>query len=96
MTMYTFETQGICAKYINIELDGDIIKEVQFAGGCPGNLAAIPKLVAGHTVDEIATLLEGNRCGNKPTSCADQMVRGMRAIQEYEATHPNGPDGTEE
>lgn len=90
MTMYTYQTQGVCAKYINVELDGDVVKEVQFAGGCPGNLLAIPKLVKGHTVDEVAALLEGNKCGNKPTSCPDQMVKAMRAIQEYEAAHPEG------
>ena len=84
MTMYSIQTQGVCAKIINIELDGDSIKQVEFYGGCPGNLAAIPKLVAGRSVDEVDELLSGIRCGNKPTSCVDQMVRGMRAIQEYE------------
>ncbi len=84
MTMYSFQTQGVCARIINMELDGDTIKHVEFMGGCPGNLAAIPKLVQGRSVDEMEEMLSGIRCGNKPTSCVDQMVKGMRAIQEYE------------
>ena len=89
MTMYSFQTQGVCARVINIELDGDIIKHVEFYGGCPGNLTAIPKLIAGRTVDEVDDLLRGIRCGNKATSCVDQMVLGMRAIQDYEREHAN-------
>ena len=80
--MYSYKTKGVCSRQIDIELDGDRIKEVQFYGGCNGNLKAIAKLVKGMTVDQVAELLEGNTCGMKATSCADQLVKGLREAQE--------------
>ena len=79
--MHTFTPRGVCAKSIAIELDGDAIESVEFAGGCNGNLKAISKLVAGMKVDDVAALLEGNTCGRRSTSCADQMVRALREAQ---------------
>lgn len=80
--MYQYIPRGVCARAINIDLDGDVIKHVEFIGGCNGNLKAISKLIQGKSVDEIAPILEGNTCGGKSTSCADQLVRGLRAVQE--------------
>lgn len=79
--MYTFTPRGVCCRAINIEVDGDTIKHVDFMGGCDGNLRAISKVVEGMTVDQVATLWEGNTCGRKTTSCADQLVQGLRAAQ---------------
>ncbi len=76
--MYTYIPRGVCSRRIDVELDGDTVKSVSFVGGCNGNLKAIGKLVAGKSVDEVAALLEGNTCGNRSTSCADQMVRALR------------------
>jgi len=75
---YQFRTSGVCAQKIDIDLEGDVIKEVKFYGGCNGNLKAIALLVAGKTIDEVSQLLEGNTCGFKRTSCADQLVKGLR------------------
>lgn len=79
--MFTYHPQGVCAKEIHVELDGDIIKHVDFVRGCNGNLKAVSKLVEGHPVDEIVNLLEGNTCGPRPTSCADQLTHALRAAQ---------------
>ncbi len=79
--MYTYRTRGVCSREIHIDLDGDKVSEVEFVGGCNGNLKAISKLIKGMTVDEVAAVLEGNTCGNRPTSCADQLVRGLREAQ---------------
>ncbi len=76
--MYTYIPRGVCSRRIDVELNGDTVKSVSFVGGCNGNLKAIGKLVAGKSVDEVAALLEGNTCGNRSTSCADQMVRALR------------------
>lgn len=76
--MYTYIPQGVCPRAINIELDGDTVSHVDFEGGCNGNLKAISKVVEGMTIDEVAELFEGNTCGRKPTSCVDQLVRGLR------------------
>ncbi len=79
--MYRFRTRGVCAPAIDIELAGDTVESVQFHGGCDGNLKAISKVVAGMSVDEIASLFEGNTCGRKSTSCVDQLVKGLREAQ---------------
>lgn len=79
--MYSYMTKGTCARVINIELDGDKVAHVDFVGGCNGNLKAISKLVQGMTVDEVANVLGGNICGKRTTSCADQLVKGLREAQ---------------
>ncbi|MCI9130068.1 MAG: TIGR03905 family TSCPD domain-containing protein [Eggerthellaceae bacterium] len=78
MAELDFKPRGVCSKNIHIDVEDGIIQEVTFTGGCDGNLKAISKLVQGKTVDEIAELLEGNTCGPRFTSCADQMVQGLK------------------
>ena len=83
MTAIDYTPQGVCSRNIHVELadDGNTINAVSFVGGCNGNLKAISKLVADKPVDEIVSILEGNTCGNRPTSCADQLTRALRAAQ---------------
>ena len=67
---------------ISFDIDGDVITDVEFFGGCNGNLKAISKLVDGMTVDEIEDKLRGNTCGTRPTSCADQLARAVMLAQQ--------------
>ncbi len=78
-----FTPKGVCARNIHVVLsdDGKTIESVEFTNGCNGNLKAIGKLVAGMPVDVIADKLAGNTCGNRPTSCADQLSRALREAQ---------------
>ena len=78
MFEYTYKTKGTCSQLIHISLDGDIVKDVSFVGGCQGNLKAIPKLCEGMTVEEVSKRLSGIDCGGKGTSCGDQLARGLR------------------
>ena len=73
---------------ISFDIDGNIITNVSFQGGCNGNLKAISKLVNGWTVEKIEEYLAGNTCGFKPTSCADQLAKAVR--QAYIDTHHAG------
>lgn len=75
---YKYRTRGVCASEITFELEDGIVKNVAFRGGCNGNLKAIAKLVDGKKAEEIAALLEGNTCGFKSTSCADQLSIALR------------------
>ncbi len=79
---YSYKTKGTCAMSISFDIDGDVITNVSFLGGCNGNLKAISKLVDGMTVGEIEEKLKGNRCGFKPTSCADQLAIAVREAYE--------------
>ena len=63
---------------IEIELDGDTIKDVVFTGGCNGNLSGISKLIKGMKAEEVIEKLEGTRCGFKDTSCPDQLSKALR------------------
>lgn len=76
--MYSYKTSGTCSRQIDVELDGDIIKEVKFHGGCNGNLNGISNIVKGKTIDEVAAAFEGVKCGFKNTSCPDQLVKALR------------------
>ena len=75
---YKYRTRGVCASEITFSLEDGIVKNVSFKGGCNGNLKAIAKLVEGKNAEEIAALLEGNTCGFKSTSCADQLSQALR------------------
>lgn len=79
--MHTYIPRGVCARRIDVELEGDTIKNVQFTGGCNGNLKAISKLVSGQKVDDVVALLQGNTCGPRSTSCADQLTLALREAQ---------------
>lgn len=80
---YSYDTRGTCAIEIDFDLDGNVVKNIRFTGGCNGNLKAISKLCDGMTVEEIEKKLRGNTCGRRPTSCADQLAVAVR--EAYEA-----------
>ena len=79
---YTYNTKNTCSKIIKFNLDKNIVTNVKFVGGCPGNLQAIPKLVEGLTVEEIESKLKGINCGMRGTSCADQLAIAVREAYE--------------
>ena len=78
MRHYDYRTKGTCSQLISLDLDGDVVRNVKFMGGCHGNLQGIGKLVEGMTVSEIEEKLSGIRCGAKPTSCPDQLAKAVR------------------
>ena len=77
-TKFTFYPQGVCSMMIEIELDGETIKDVIFTGGCNGNLSGISKLIKGMNAREVIEKLEGTRCGVNETSCPDQLSKALR------------------
>ncbi len=75
MEHHTYKTHGTCSQLITFDKSEDgTITNVQFTGGCNGNLKAISRLVEGMKAEEIAKKLKGNICGMKQTSCADQLA----------------------
>lgn len=76
---YEFITNGVCSKKINFTIAEDgTIHNVSFLGGCNGNLKAIGKLVEGMDAKKVCEILEGNTCGMRPTSCADQLAKAIK------------------
>ena len=70
-----YNTQGTCSKQIIIELENDIIQNVEFIGGCNGNLQGISSLVKGMNINDVTSKLQGIPCGSRPTSCPDQLSK---------------------
>lgn len=75
---YTYKTKGTCAVQITFDIDGDKITNVNFLGGCSGNLKAISRVVDGMSVEEIEDYFSGLTCGYKDTSCSDQLSKAVR------------------
>ncbi|MBQ8359750.1 MAG: TIGR03905 family TSCPD domain-containing protein [Oscillospiraceae bacterium] len=78
---YEYKTENTCAQFISFDIDGDVVRNIEFYGGCNGNLKAIAKLLDGWTVEKIEEMLLGNTCGRRPTSCADQLAKAVRAAR---------------
>ena len=81
---YDFSPKGVCARRLEFELDGNIVKNVRFMGGCNGNLKALAALTEGMTVDQVCERLKGITCGLKNTSCSDQLAQALAKAQEVE------------
>lgn len=74
----SYKTRGTCSTCIDVEVENGIVKDVRYTGGCNGNLKGISALVKGMPVDEVVRRLDGIRCGNKETSCPDQLCKALR------------------
>ena len=82
---YDFMTEDVCTKRIEFDIEVGRIYVIRFHGGCPGNLAAIERLVEGTDAMITAEILMGNRCGHKATSCADQLAIAIEQAMTAES-----------
>ena len=78
--MNTFTTSGTCSRAINFEVEGEIIKSVNFVGGCSGNTQGVARLVEGMNIHDAIAKIDGTKCGARSTSCPDQLAK---ALKEY-------------
>ncbi len=74
-----YKPSGVCAQNIAYELDGTKVKNVEFTGGCNGNLKGIASLIDGMEITDVINKLQGIRCGMKSTSCPDQLAKALSA-----------------
>lgn len=73
-----YKTQGTCSREINITVEDGIVVDVEFIGGCNGNLKGISRLVKGMKVEDVIAKVEGTTCGSKSTSCPDQLAQALK------------------
>lgn len=86
MMRYTFRNKGTCSVQVSFDIENGILKNVEFLGGCNGNLKGISKLCEGRSAREVADIIKGIRCGQKRTSCPDQLARAIeKALAEAAA-----------
>ncbi len=76
--MYEFKTKGTCSSRILFDLVDGKVRNLQFIGGCNGNLKGIGALVEGMDVDEVISRVQGITCGMKSTSCPDQLAKALQ------------------
>lgn len=79
---FEYKTKGTCSQHILFEVEGTTLKNVQFIGGCNGNLKGIGSLVDGMDIDDVIARLEGTTCGMKATSCPDQLAQALKQAKE--------------
>ncbi len=84
MQEIVFVPTGVCSSKIKIQAENGLIQNVEFVGGCNGNLKAISSLIQGQSVDQVIAKLQGIRCGRRSTSCADQLTKALSRIQSEE------------
>lgn len=77
-----YTTTGTCSRAIKFEVENNLVRNVEFVGGCSGNTQGVAALVEGMDIDEAIRRMEGIRCGMKPTSCPDQLAK---ALKQYKA-----------
>ncbi len=75
---FEYKTKGTCSQRIYFRIEDGKVYDVEFLGGCNGNLQGIGKLVEGMEIDEVISRLESIHCGMKPTSCPDQVAQALR------------------
>ena len=81
---YKYKTKGTCSQHILFEIEDNKLKNVEFIGGCNGNLKGIASLVEGMPVDEVIARIDGIRCGMKQTSCPDQLAQALKSAKELQ------------
>lgn len=73
-----YQPKGVCSRLIQVEVEDNIVKSVQFVGGCAGNTQGVARLVEGMNVEDAIARLEGIKCGPRPTSCPDQLSKALK------------------
>ena len=77
-----YKTTGTCCQMMQVKYDGDTIVDVDFLGGCHGNLQGIKSLVKGMKITDVIDKLSGIKCGSKPTSCPDQLAKCLSEVMQ--------------
>ena len=80
---YSYRPQGVCARGLSFEIEDNIVKNIEFMGGCSGNTQGVAALAEGMDANELIDRLAGIRCGFKSTSCPDQLAKAVaKALEE--------------
>ena len=75
---FTYRTKGTCSQEILFDVDGKTVKNIEFIGGCNGNLKGISRLLKGMKAEDAIERMEGTTCGPRPTSCPDQIAKNLK------------------
>lgn len=82
MNTFTYKTKGTCSRVMNFEIENNTIKGVEILGGCEGNLKGISNIIKNKTISEVIEAFDGVTCGNRGTSCPDQIATALKQYSE--------------
>lgn len=77
---YTFYPKGVCSRMIDLDIEDGRVHNIRYLGGCNGNLKALGALAEGMTIEEVIARLDGIHCGDRPTSCSDQLAQNLKQV----------------
>lgn len=86
---FEYKTSGTCSSKILFDIDDGNVHDLEYIGGCNGNLQGLSRLVEGMPVDEVISRVQGIHCGAKPTSCPDQLAQALLQAKEKLAAEKN-------
>ena len=86
---FEYKTSGTCSSKILFDIDDGIVHDLEYIGGCNGNLQGLSRLVEGMPVDEVISRVQGIHCGAKPPSCPDQLAQALLQAKEKLAAEKN-------
>ncbi len=81
-----FQPSGVCCQMMQLAINNGVIEDVEFFGGCNGNLKGIKSLVKGMKIEDVIEKLQGITCGPKPTSCPDQLAKCLIQYKQKSTT----------
>ncbi len=58
--------------------DNDVVHNVKFMGGCPGNTVGVATLAEGRKATDLIKMLKNIDCGGRGTSCPDQLATALQ------------------
>lgn len=79
--MTTYTTSGVCAKKIDFIVEDGVVKKIEFQSGCSGNLQGVSRLAEGMKVEDVISKLKGIKCGDKASSCPDQLAQALAELK---------------
>jgi len=92
---YKYKPEGVCSKEFIFQIENNTIISLEVLGGCPGNALGISSLISGQTIDDVINKLEGIQCGNRKTSCPDQMARALQKFKKTGGLDTDEPETSE-
>ena len=80
--VFSYNPNGVCSSKMIIKTNGDVIRNVEIIGGCPGNSVGVSKLCVGRRIDDVIDVLKGIDCRGRGTSCPDQLACALLKLKE--------------
>lgn len=80
--IYQYTPHGVCSTNMIFDIEEDIIRDLKIEKGCAGNTLGIIALIQNKKIDDVIAKLENIPCGNKKTSCPDQIAKALKIYKQ--------------